>query len=145
MNASDKYIKVLYVDDEENNLRAFQAGFRRRFQIFTDSSAAESMKILSENEVHVLLSDQRMPLTTGVDFFKIVRAAFPDPIRILITAYSEIEVIIDAINAGEIFRYVKKPWDEYELQTAIHNAYEIYQTRKLLKEKGFELQNTNDE
>ncbi|MDB5230574.1 MAG: hybrid sensor histidine kinase/response regulator [Chitinophagaceae bacterium] len=145
MNTSDKQIKVLYVDDEENNLLAFQASFRRRFQIFTASSAAESMKILSEHEVHVIISDQRMPITTGVDFFKIVRAAFPDPTRILITGYSDIEVIIEAINSGEIFRYIKKPWDEYELQTAIYNAYEIYQTRKQLKSKVVELQKTNDE
>lgn len=145
MSNHSKKIKILYVDDEANNLSAFQASFRRNYQIFTATSAAEGINVLNENQVHVIIADQRMPVTTGVEFFNIVRAAFPDPIRILLTGYSDIEAIINAVNKGEIYRYIKKPWDEFELQTAIQNAYEMYSTRLQLKNKIHELEKANDE
>jgi signal transduction histidine kinase len=142
---SDSKIKVLYVDDEANNLLAFQAGFRRLYEIHTASTVAEGLNVLNQHEIHVILADQRMPKITGVEFFSIVRRAHPDPMRILITGYSDIEALVDAINSGEIFRYIKKPWDELELKTAIQNAYEIYTTRLALKNKIRELERTNDE
>ncbi|MEO8172554.1 MAG: hybrid sensor histidine kinase/response regulator, partial [Sediminibacterium sp.] len=101
--------------------------------------------ILNEKDIQVILADQRMPKTTGVEFFNIVRKAHPNPVRILLTGYTDLESLIDAINKGEIFRYLKKPWDEMELMTAIQNAYELYQTRKQLREKIEELQKANDE
>ncbi len=142
---SDNKIRVLYVDDETNNLLAFQAGFRRYYEIFTASNVAEGLTVLNDNEIHVILADQRMPKITGVEFFSIVRKAHPDPMRILITGYSDIEALVDAINTGEIFRYIKKPWDDLELKTAIQNAHEIYTTRLALKNKVRELERTNDE
>lgn len=144
-NHNDATIKVLYVDDEPNNLLAFQAGFRRYYEIYTANTVAEGLKILNENEIEVIIADQRMPKTTGVEFFNIIRKVNPDPVRILLTGYTDIEAIIDAINKGEIFRYIKKPWDEMELMTAIKNAHEIYQTRQQLKNKVGELQRANDE
>src|SRR5690349_8446187 len=141
----DEKIAVLYIDDESNNLLSFQATFRRRYKVFTATSAAEGMGILNDQDVHVIIADQRMPHSTGVEFFNIVRKAFPKPIRILLTGYTDVEAIIDAINQGEIYRYIKKPWDEYELQTAIQNAYEIYVTRDKLEKKISELQKANDE
>lgn len=142
---TDSKIKVLYVDDEPNNLLAFQAGFRRHFEIFTAGSVAEGMSVLNENEVHVILADQRMPGITGVEFFNIIRKAHPDPIRMLITGYSDIDALVEAINSGEIFRYIKKPWDDLELNNAIRNAYEVYVTRLELKNKVHELERANDE
>lgn len=144
-NHSDPKISVLYVDDESNNLIAFQAGFRRLYNIYTANTVAEGLSILNENDIHVIIADQRMPRTTGVEFFNLIRKAHPDPIRILLTGYSDIEAIIDAINKGEIYRYIKKPWDEMELTTAIRNGYEIYATRKQLKNKIEELERANDE
>jgi len=141
----DEKIAVLYIDDESNNLLSFQATFRRRYKVFTATSAAEGMGILNDQDVHVIIADQRMPHSTGVEFFNIVRKAFPKPIRILLTGYTDVEAIIDAINHGEIYRYIKKPWDEYELQTAIQNAYEIFITRDKLEKKISELQKANDE
>jgi two-component system sensor histidine kinase/response regulator len=138
-------IRVLYIDDEANNLQAFQASFRRKYEVFTAETVADGMNILNTQDIHVIIADQRMPKTTGVEFFNIVRKAHPNPVRILLTGYSDIESIIDAINKGEIFRYIKKPWDEMELITSIQNAYEIYMTRKQLKTKIDELQKTNDE
>ena len=138
-------VKVLYVDDESNNLLSFQAGFRRDYDIYTASSVAEGLHILNENEIHIIIADQRMPVATGVEFFNIVTRSHPDPIRILLTGYSDIEAVVDAINKGEIYRYIKKPWDEVELRTTIANAYEVYSMRKQLKNKVNELQRANDE
>lgn len=145
MISPEKKIKVLYVDDEANNLLAFKATFRRTYEVFTAISAAEGLSILNDNPVHVILADQRMPQSTGVEFFDIVRNAHPDPIRILLTGFTDVEAIIDAINRGQIFRYLKKPWDELELQTTIKNAYEVYVTRQQLKTKIEELEKSNDE
>ncbi|MCW3111720.1 MAG: hybrid sensor histidine kinase/response regulator [Segetibacter sp.] len=138
-------ISILYIDDEEENLSAFKAGFRRQYEIFTATSAAKALSILNEQKVHVIIADQRMPQSTGVEFFDIVRKVHPNPIRILLTGYADIEVVIAAINKGQIFRYVKKPWDTLELQTTINNAYEIYSTRLKLKNKVEELERANDE
>ncbi len=138
-------IKVLYIDDEQANLTAFQASFRRKFTVFTASCVAEGMNVLNEEEVHVIIADQRMPHTTGVEFFRIIRNVIPNPIRILITGYTDIDSIIDAINSGEIYRYIKKPWDQTELEVAINQAYDTFNTRKDLNDKIIELQKTNDE
>ena len=138
-------VRVLYVDDEQNNLLAFQAGFRRHFEIYIAETAAEGMSILNENEIQVIIADQRMPKTTGVEFFNIIRKAHPHPIRILLTGYADLDVLIDSINKGEIFRYLNKPWNDLELRTAIQNAYEMYVTKMQLKAKVDELQKTNDE
>ena len=135
----------MFIDDESNNLLSFQASFRRKYKIFLANSPAEGMGILNKEQVQVIVADQRMPQTTGVEFFQIVRKAHPNPIRILLTGYTDAESIIDAINKGEIYRYIKKPWDEVELQNAIQNAYEIYVTREKLNRKISELEKTNDE
>ncbi len=145
MNASEVRIRVLYIDDEQHNLQAFFAGFRRKYEIYTVDNVTDGMHILNEKEIHVIVADQRMPKTTGVEFFHIIRKAHPEPIRILLTGYADLEVVIDSINKGEVFRYIKKPWDDHELTTAIQNAYELYQTRKQLKNKIEELEKTNDE
>ncbi|CAN5402213.1 response regulator [soil metagenome] len=141
----DEKITVLYIDDESNNLLSFQATFRRKYKVFLANSPAEGMGILNKEHVHVIIADQRMPQSTGVEFFQIVRKAHPHPIRILLTGYTDAEAIIDAINKGEIYRYIKKPWDEFELQNAIQNAYEIFVTKEKLNRKISELEKTNDE
>ena len=142
---SEKKITVLYIDDEEDNLLAFKATFRRNYKVLTATSSAQGLDVLNNNTVHVIIADQRMPQSTGVEFFDIVRKAHPDPIRILLTGFTDVEAIIDAINKGQIFRYIKKPWDELELRTTIKNAYEVYATRQNLKIKIEELERTNDE
>jgi signal transduction histidine kinase len=146
MYSEDNKVTVLYIDDEVNNLLSFQAAFRRKYKIFIASSGAEGLNILNdEKDIQVIICDQRMPHATGVEFFQVVRKAFPEPVRILLTGYTDAEAIIDAINKGEIFRYIKKPWDEFELQNAIQNGYELYSTRLQLKRKISELERTNDE
>ncbi|MBI2282432.1 MAG: hybrid sensor histidine kinase/response regulator [Bacteroidetes bacterium] len=145
MHFPDSRVRVLYIDDEANNLLAFQAGFRRFYDIYTAETVTDGMNILNEQDIQVIIADQRMPRTTGVEFFNIIRKAHPDPVRILLTGYTDLDAVIDAINKGEIFRFIKKPWDEQELKMAIQNGYELYLTRKQLNDKVAELEKANDE
>jgi len=138
-------VRVLYIDDEEHNLHAFKAGFRRQYEIYTANSAEEGLKILQSVSVHVIIADQKMPQTTGVEFFKSIAETYPDPIRILLTGYTDIEALADAINHGDIYRYITKPWNDLELHNSIKNAYDAYKAKIDLKNKIAELEKTNDE
>ena len=138
-------IKILYIDDEENNLQAFKAAFRRMYEIYTAISAADGLKILQSVNIHVVIADQKMPNTTGVEFFQSISETFPDPIRILLTGYTDIEALADAINHGDVYRYITKPWNELELHNSIKNAYDVYKSRIDLRNKITELEKTNDE
>ena len=122
-------IKVLYIDDEQDNLNAFKSSFRRQFEIHTGISAYEGLKVLNEHAIEVIISDQRMPGTSGTEFFEQISLLYPNPIRILLTGYSDINAVIDAVNKGNIYRYVSKPWHEYDLKLTIENAYELYSIR----------------
>lgn len=129
-----KEVSILYVDDEVNNLVAFKANFRRDYLIFTCESADEAISILKENKINIIITDQRMPGKTGVEFLQEVIKDFPDPIRILLTGYSDIEVVIDSINKGQVFRYISKPFNDMELKMTIDNAVEVYNLREENKE-----------
>lgn len=131
-------VTVLYVDDEQTNLFSFKASFRRDFNVFTALSAEEGLKIMNENKVHVAVSDQRMPGMTGIEFFQELKKTQPDPIRVLLTGYADINAVIDAINKGEVYRYVTKPWNGDELRNLINNAFELFRLReenRILTEK----------
>jgi response regulator RpfG family c-di-GMP phosphodiesterase len=127
---SDAVINVLYVDDEVHNLNSFKAGFRRLFNVFTAESAAEGRKILETEKIQVIITDQRMPVMTGIEFLESIIAEFPDPIRILLTGYADINAVIDAINKGQVYKYIQKPWMDEDLRINIEKAYEIYALRK---------------
>lgn len=143
MNAEE--INVLYVDDEINNLNSFKATYRKTYQVYTALSANEALNILDGTDIHVIISDQRMPEVTGVELFKMIEERYPDPIRVLLTAYTDSEVLIDAINRGHIYRYLTKPWNEIDLNSCILNAYDKYLSSKELKEKIEELKRANDD
>jgi len=138
-------IKILYVDDEVNNLLAFKALFRREYDIQTAVSAAEGRALLKENTFHVILTDQRMPEITGVEFLESIIPEYPDPLRILITGYTDIQAVISAINKGQVFRYITKPWEEQELKMAIENAYEMYSLRQANRELTEKLLAANEQ
>src|SRR5689334_16219778 len=99
-------INVLYIDDEPHNLTAFRASFRRIFNVFTVDEAGEARRILENKDIQVILSDQRMPRMTGIEFFESILDAFPEPIRILVTGYTDINAVIDAINRGQVYKYL---------------------------------------
>lgn len=131
---TENKIKVLYVDDEENNLFSFKATFRLKYQIFIAISGEEAKKILSENPgIEVIITDQRMPEMTGVQFLESILNDYPDPVRILLTGYTDMAAVIDAINKGKIYHYLSKPWNEEELDMVIQKAHQIYTAR--LEEK----------
>jgi response regulator RpfG family c-di-GMP phosphodiesterase len=123
-------IKILYIDDEVNNLSTFKANFRKLYDVYTAESAAEGRKILETTEIEIILTDQRMPEMTGVEFLESIVNEFPDPIRILLTGYTDMQALIDAVNKGQIYRYLNKPWNEEELKMFINQSYEVYSLRK---------------
>jgi response regulator RpfG family c-di-GMP phosphodiesterase len=123
-------IKILYIDDEVNNLSTFKANFRKLYTVYTAESATEGRKILESTEIEIILTDQRMPEMTGVEFLESIVDEFPNPIRILLTGYTDMQALIDAVNKGQIYRYLNKPWNEEELKMFINQAYEVYSLRK---------------
>jgi two-component system, sensor histidine kinase and response regulator len=139
-------IKILYIDDEPNNLVGFKASFRFDYNVFVAVNTTEARTTLNNNpDIRVILCDQRMPDQTGVQFFEEIRSVHPDPIRMLLTGYADIESVIDAINRGNIFRYIKKPWTDADIQTAIDEANKFYITNTMLTVKNVELQNAYNE
>lgn len=136
---------VLYVDDEINNLNAFKAAFRRDFDVYTALSAKEGRKILEGTEIGVIITDQRMPVMTGIEFLESILPYYPDTIRILLTGFSDINAVMQAINNGQVYKYLVKPWQNDELKMHIQNAIELYHLRKENKELLRKLQLANIE
>ena len=134
---------VLYVDDEINNLNSFKAAFRRDFDIYTAQSAREGRKILDTNEIGVIITDQRMPGMTGIEFLESILTVYPDTIRILLTGFSDMNAVMDAINRGQVYKYLVKPWQNDELRLYIQNALEIYHLRRENKDLAQKLQQAN--
>ena len=118
-------INVLYVDDELENLNSFKACFRRDFNVILSSSALEARSILESTDIHVLVTDQRMPGTTGVVLLSESVKLYPNVSRILLTGYADFEALVEAINIGRIFKYLEKPWDEEKLKSCILEAHKI--------------------
>lgn len=138
-------INVLYVDDEENNLAAFKASFRRYFNVFTAISADEGRIILNQTDIQVLITDQRMPGTLGTELLAQALKKYPNQIRILLTGFADIEAIKDAINRGQIYHYLQKPWNDDELKKTIEDAFKIYQLKKKQQELNQQLLLTNEQ
>jgi DNA-binding NtrC family response regulator len=90
--------------------------------------------MLLKNKIKVIVSDQRMPEMTGVEFFESILQDFPDPIRILLTGYSDMDTVVDAINKGQVYKYFMKPFDSYAMKVTIDNAIEVYNLREENKE-----------
>lgn len=127
---SEPIIRVLFVDDEENNLKAFRSTFRREMDVLLASGGEEALQILETEQVHVIISDQRMPHMTGSEFLAIARERFPKPMRMLLTGFSDLEAVIAAVNKGGIYAYCTKPWDLNDLSLKLKQAYEIYTLRE---------------
>ena len=126
-------IQVLYVDDERNNLISFKANFRIDFDVFIAESADEGREILNHNIINVIITDQRMPIKSGVEFLEEIMKDFPDPVRILLTGYTDMETVIEAVNKGKIYQYVRKPYIAEELKKLIFDAFQTYETSQKIK------------
>ncbi len=127
---TDKRIRVLFVDDEEGNLRAFKSNFRREMDVLVASSGQDALALLEHEQVHVIISDQRMPGMTGSEFLAIARERHPQVMRMLLTGYADLEAVIHAVNQGGIYAYATKPWDENDLKLRIEQAFEVQQLRE---------------
>ncbi|MGH7490869.1 MAG: adenylate/guanylate cyclase domain-containing protein [bacterium] len=123
MNKRD--FTILYVDDEEHNLVSFTAAFRRDYNILTAVSGEEGIELIHKHNIDLIITDQRMPRMTGIQFLERILPEFPDAIRMILTGFSDVEAIIGAINTGRVFRYITKPWDETELRMTIENARQL--------------------
>lgn len=117
---------ILYVDDEEINLRLFRNTFRRSYKIFTAISADEGLNILGRNIIDLVITDQRMPHITGVEFLKKIQEIYPEipPGRLIVSGYSEPEDIKLAFEKYQLFKFISKPWDKEELNQIIKQALE---------------------
>jgi signal transduction histidine kinase len=125
---------ILYVDDDTPNLTVLQAACADEFDVVTAESAEVALEIMRQHEIAVLLVDQRMPGMTGVELFEATREHYPDTVRILITAYSDLTDAINAINRGQVRGYLRKPWEPEQLKATLREALEVYETRRKVRE-----------
>lgn len=136
-----KKLKILVVDDEPDNLDLLYRTFRRDFQVLKADSGMNALEILAtEGEVAVIISDQRMPEMKGTEFLSKTVPQFPDTVRIILTGFTDIEDLVEAINAGQVYKYITKPWDPGELKAVVQRAAETYD---LLKQRTEELRRAN--
>lgn len=116
---------LLLVDDEERILRSLTMLFRGQYEVIATTDAREALSVIGNQTVHVIVSDQRMPIMRGADLLRLVREKSPNTMRILLTGYSELEAIVASVNEGEIFRFINKPWDAQELRDTVKQAADI--------------------
>jgi signal transduction histidine kinase len=136
---------ILVVDDEVEIVKSVKNLLRPDYNVLGASGAAEAMDILKREEVHVIMTDQRMPDVTGVQMLAKIRDEYPDATRLLFTGYADMRAVIDAINEGSVYRYITKPWDPEELQTVLRDACAHYDMRIERKVLINELQKRNAE
>lgn len=134
---------LLIVDDEVDVLESLRHLFHRTYKVITANSGDQAIAALEENDVHLILSDQRMPGMTGDVFLSYARRTCPDAIRMLFTGYADIQAVINAVNEGHIFRYILKPWDAGDLESVIRQAAEQYELLAERKRLIAELQEAN--
>ncbi|MCL2928555.1 MAG: SpoIIE family protein phosphatase [Trichodesmium sp. MAG_R01] len=133
MSLGDKKLKLLVVDDEPDNLDLLYRTFRRDFKVYKADSAFTAMDVLkAEGEMALIISDQRMPEMNGTEFLGRTFEIFPDTVRILLTGYTDVEDLVEAINSGKVFKYITKPWTPEELKLVVQQASETY---KVLKQR----------
>jgi len=136
-----KRFAILYVDDEENSLKYFKRNFADKFRILTALDAKSAYRILEENQedIGILMTDQRMPGEKGVKLLEKARQLCPRSLRMLVTAYSDVDAAVEAVNNGAIYKYISKPWEIPDLEVTLRRAMEFYIVQRerdqLLKEK----------
>ena len=124
--AHSKKHTLLVVDDEQDVGDSVHDLLRREFTVLKARSAEQGLQLMREQEVHIIMTDQRMPKVSGVELLKSIRAGHPQAIRMLFTGYADLEAVIAAINQGHIFKFLKKPWQPEELEQAVREAAAEY-------------------
>jgi response regulator RpfG family c-di-GMP phosphodiesterase len=130
---------VLCVDDEEGILHSLKRLLRKEdYRLLTASSGAEALKVLEGNDVHLVISDQRMPQMSGTEFFAAVKERYPDTIRIILSGYTDVDSITESVNKGHVYKFFLKPWNDQSLKLEIRqalNQYDLIQANRSLNEK----------
>ena len=132
--------KIMIVDDEPANLRVLERLFRPDHQVVTAPSGAEALALLEKHDVALLISDQRMPAMTGIELMTKTVAIRPHLVRILLTGYTDVGALIEALNSGLVYRYLTKPWNNDELRLTVSRALEHYEMMKAKHQLGMENQ-----
>ncbi|MFK7951995.1 MAG: response regulator [Ekhidna sp.] len=140
-----KKFSLLYVDDEATNLRVFKANFRKFFNVHTTTNPIEAIDILKEEEIQIIVTDQRMPEMTGTQFLEKILPDYPDVIKIILTGFTDIEAIKDGINRCGIYKYITKPWNFDEMKGVLERGLDSYQQAIESEEHIKELEGTNVE
>jgi len=122
---SNSEINILLVDDEPMVLQSLSATFRKQYNVFTATNGKEAIELIRQNQIHVVLSDQRMPGMLGHEVLRIIKTISPSTIRILLTGYSDLDAIMNSVNSGEVFRYLTKPWKVEQLRETVAAAAQI--------------------
>ena len=117
---------ILLVDDESEILFSLRGLLRTEFDVHTAESGAEALEILNRGSVHAIMTDQRMPNMTGVELLRRAKEEHPEAVRMVFTGYADIKAVIDAVNQGQIYRYLTKPWDPDELVAVFRQACDYY-------------------
>src|SRR5438270_7890273 len=134
---------LLVVDDEPEVVHSLQDLLRFDYRVLGATRATDGLRLLHREDVHIVMSDQRMPEMSGVEFLQRMRETHPDVVRLLFTGYADIKAVIDAISPGHVFRYITKPWDADELQAILRQAAERYDLFAERKQLLAELQDKN--
>jgi len=137
------YNTLMVVDDELEILKSIRRQFRRKYRVIVAENASSALESLSKESIQVVISDQRMPEMTGTELFNNIRIHYPETIRILLTGYSDIQAVIDAINMGSIYQYLRKPWNQDELEHVIDSAFERFWLTRGNQELLHQLKDTN--
>jgi DNA-binding NtrC family response regulator len=126
--------KILIVDDEPANLRTLARLFREDYEVLTAASGDEALALLGQHDVALLITDQRMPGMTGIELLKKTVALRPRMVRIILTGYTDVDALVEAINCGQVYRYVAKPWNNEDLRLTVKRALEHFETLKQRQE-----------
>ena len=143
MNTDKTLPPILYIDDEQDNLTVFYSAFRRNFKVYLANSAQEGMEIMKKQSVHLVIADQRMPEMTGIEFLEKIKLEYPDCIRMVLTGFTDVEAIIQAINKGRVYRYITKPWSKDDLKITIDHALETYELKEQNRKLFTDLEEAN--
>src|SRR5687767_7810927 len=122
--------KILIVDDEASNLRALERLFRTEYDVLTAGSGADALSLLEHHDMALLIADQRMPEMSGVELMQRTARLRPHMVRILLTGYTDVDSLIEAINTGHVYKYITKPWNNDDLLQTVARALEHYETLK---------------
>lgn len=130
-STTHEQLKLLVVDDELDNLELLHRTFRRNYRVYRASSGQDALDCLKKHgEMAIIISDQRMPKMNGTEFLSLTTATYPDTIRIVLTGYTDVEDLVDAINSGKVFKYITKPWKPNDLRQVIDQAANTYRIVK---------------